>query len=87
MSEAINKARFVSKLVLRNTSLNDEYGIKLINSMDRVNIKHLDISYNPNLTSKFYEALCELIEDPACSLERIEIEGNMIGDKILRPLC
>lgn len=54
--------------------------------MDRQVVRHLDISYNPLLTKRFYIELCALLADPASHLERLEIEGNNIGDSILHEL-
>ena len=84
---AVGRAKYVEKLALRNTNLTDEHGINIIRNMDRLNIKHLDLSYNPSLTAKFYDCLNEIIEDPSCSLERIEVEGNMLGDKGIEHMC
>ena len=54
--------------------------------MDRTLIKHLDISYNPQLSYRFYEELFEVLADPACLIERLEIEGNKIGDRLVHEL-
>ena len=55
--------------------------------MDKTTVKCLDVSYNSALTDKFYDALCKLLLDRSCCLERIELEGNRIGDKILHKIC
>jgi len=55
--------------------------------MDRTTVKSLDFSYNPALTDKFYDELCKLLLDRSCCLERIELEGNRIGDKVLQKIC
>ena len=54
--------------------------------MDRTLIKHLDISLNPLLSRRFYSELFELLADPACCIERLELEGNEIGDRLLQEL-
>ena len=82
LEESLGKAKFVSKLILRNCGLMDAEAIRLIKAMDRVNIRHLDLSLNPLLTPAFYKELCEIIDEPACQLERLEVEGNHIGDGV-----
>ena len=54
--------------------------------MDRSLIKHLDISYNPLLTRRFYSELFEILADEGCIIERLELEGNKIGDGLLHEL-
>ena len=54
--------------------------------MNRASIKHLDISKNPQLTHRFYNELFEILADPACSIDRLELEGNLIGDTLLHEL-
>ena len=54
--------------------------------MDKTQIRHIDISYNPRLTKKFYDALVKVMSDSFCMIERIEIEGNKVGDKTLQDL-
>ena len=84
LEESLGKAKFVNKIILRNCGLKDDEAIRLIKSMDKVNIRHLDISLNPQLTPQFYKELCDLIFDHACQLERLEIEGNYVGDAIVQ---
>ena len=50
-------------------------------------MRHLDISNNPLLTKNFYRELCELLADKTIALERIEIEGNQVGDQIIHEMC
>ena len=50
LEESLGKAKFVNKIILRNCGLKDDEAIRLIKSMDKVNIRHLDISLNPLLT-------------------------------------
>lgn len=50
LQESLGKAKFVNKIILRNCGLKDDEAIRLIKSMDKVNIRHLDISLNPLLT-------------------------------------
>ena len=83
LANGIGRARFVDKLILRNCGLTDREAIKLINSMDKINIRHLDVSENPLLTHRFYDALCAIIEDGSCQLERLECEANGMGDRIV----
>jgi hypothetical protein len=54
--------------------------------MDKQVVLHLDISNNPLLTKKFYIELNSLLADEACALERIEIEGNNVGDAIIHEM-
>jgi len=49
-------------------------------------VRHLDISNNPHLTKKFYIELNDLLADESCALERIEIEGNNVGDGIIHEM-
>lgn len=76
----------MNKLIFRNTGLTDQQGISIVRAMDRTLIKHLDISYNPQLSYRFYEELFEVLADPACLIERLEIEGNKIGDRLVHEL-
>ena len=55
-------------------------------NIDRQLISHIDVSYNPRLTNSFYKVLCSVLEDPGYLLERIELEGNNIGDERLGAL-
>ena len=55
--------------------------------MNKQVVRHLDISDNPLLTKAFYSELNELLSDNTVALERIEIEGNNVGDQILHEMC
>jgi hypothetical protein len=46
-------------------------------------LKELDLSYNPLLTQSSYEALAEAIRNEKCELEKLNLEGNQIGNKNL----
>ena len=50
-------------------------------------VRHLDLSNNPLLTKVFYNELCGLLADNTVALERIEIEGNNVGDKVIAEMC
>ena len=52
--------------------------------MDKTLIRHIDFSYNTSLTFKFYSKLAEIIEE-GC-IERLELEGNKVGDRVLHQL-
>ena len=52
--------------------------------MDLFALKELDISYNPLLTSSSYEALAVVIRDCRCELEKLNLEGNQLGNSNLR---
>jgi len=54
--------------------------------MDKTVVRHLDISQNPMLTKKFYTKLNQLLADESCALERIEIEGNNVGDSVIHEM-
>ena len=86
IANSLNQARYVNKLLFNNVNLKDEQAINIIRKMDRQTVRHLDISYNPNLTKAFYMELCEILRDPNSHLERLEIEGNYIGDTVLHEL-
>jgi Leucine-rich repeat (LRR) protein len=86
-SKALPRAKFVDSVVLNGTNLSDSAAIKIIKSMDLTKLKELDLSNNPGLTDKFYSVLCEIVMDNKCYLEKLELEGNKIGDKILTKLC
>jgi len=83
---SLDRAKYVNKLILRNVGLTDTQGIAIIRSMDKQIVRHLDVSYNPALTKKFYTELNECMADPACNLERLEVEGNKIGDRQLHEM-
>jgi len=55
--------------------------------MNRKIIKHLDVSYNPQLTSPFYKGLGEIIEDTDCRLEVLELEGCKLNDSNTSIIC
>ena len=54
--------------------------------MDKSLIRHLDISYNPQLSFNFYQELIEILSDPGNVIERLEVEGNRIGDRLIHEL-
>ena len=54
--------------------------------MDKSLIRHLDISYNPLLTKRFYEVLVQILNEPDNLIERLELEGNKVGDSIISEL-
>ena len=83
---SLDRAKYVNKLILRNTGLTDQQGISIIRSMDKGLIRHLDISYNPQLTHRFYNELIEILAEQGNVIERLEIEGNKIGDRLLHEL-
>lgn len=82
-TKALPRAKFIDSVVLNGSGLNDVTAIKIIKSMDITKMKALDLSNNPGLTEKFYDELCDVIENGKCMLERLELEGNMIGDRVL----
>ena len=83
----INRASYITKILLKNVGLRDNQALSIIRNMNKQVVRHLDISYNPLLTKEFYRELCEMLADKTSSLERIEIEGNMVGDQILHEMC
>lgn len=86
-SNAVGRAKLVQKIFLNSCQLNDEKAIQIVKKMDLAHVKHLDLSFNANLTSKFYIELSSILTDEKCMLERLELEGNKIGDKNLTILC
>lgn len=87
LSEAIGMSKFVSFIQLSNVGLTDAKAIKIIQRIDKHAVKRLDLSYNPHLTKKFYTFLAETIEDPDFNLERLELEGNKMGDHNVDIIC
>lgn len=86
IANSLSRAKYVNNLILKNVGLRDQQAIDIIKAMDRHVVRHLDISYNPLLSIRFYMELCELLADPSSHLERLEIEGNNIGDGMLHEL-
>lgn len=86
-ANALNRAKFVDSLVLTSAGLSDKSAISILNKMNKETVKLVDISYNPNLTEKSYDVLCKTLMAEGIVLERLELEGNMIGDNILKKLC
>jgi len=86
ISQSLDRAKYVNKLILRNVGLRDDQGISIIRAMDKQVVRHLDVSYNPLLTKKFYDELNLYLADESCHLERVEIEGNNIGDRVLHDM-
>lgn len=86
IANSVGRARFVNKIILKNVGLKDEQAIKIIRNMDKNVVRHLDISQNPMLTKKFYTELNQLLADESCALERIEIEGNNVGDSVIHEM-
>lgn len=49
--------------------------------MRRERIKTLDFSYNPQLTSTFYQGFSgTYLSDEGCTLSSLILEGNKLGD-------
>ena len=86
LAGSVGRAKYVNKLILKNVGLRDDQAIDIIKNMDKQVVNHLDISYNPLLTKKFYNELNEILCDPTSGLERVELEGNNIGDQILHDM-
>lgn len=80
IANGLSRAQFVNKIILRNVGLRDNQAIKIIRSMNKQVVRHIDFSYNPLLTRNFYKELDELLADNTIALERVEIEGNNVGD-------
>ena len=87
IANGIHRANFVNKLILKNVGLKDNQALSIIRNMNLQVVRHLDISDNPLLTKNFYRELCELLADNTVALERIEIEGNNVGDQIIHDMC
>ena len=77
---SVNRAKFVTKIILKDCGLTDKEGIQIISQMNKYLVRHLNFSENSTLTSKFYQKLGEVVKDSGSVLERIEIENNRIGD-------
>ena len=86
ISNSLNRAKFINKLILKNVGLRDDQAIEIIRNMDMSTVRHLDLSENPLLTKKFYRALCDIIASEDCALERLEIEGNNVGDLVIHEM-
>ena len=86
IANSVSRAKFVNKIILKNVGLKDDQAIKIIRNMDKNVVSHLDISQNPMLTKKFYTELNQLLADETCALERIDIEGNNVGDAIIHDM-
>jgi hypothetical protein len=78
LGEALGHAKYVNFLNLRSCSLCDESAIAILSKMDRAVVTHIDLSENPNLTTKFYEWFSEFITELGTNLRCLEIEKNVI---------
>ena len=83
---SVSRAKFVTKIILKDCGLTDKEGIQIITQMNLALVKHLDFSENSTLTRKFYKKLGEIAADCSSVLERIELEDNRIGDSIVTEL-
>ena len=52
---SVHRAKYVTKIILKDCGLSDKEGISIISNMNRELVKHLDFSENSTLSSKFYE--------------------------------
>ena len=50
-------------------------------------LKKLDISRNPTLTIKSYKALFKHFMDTRAKITHVNMEGNEIGDEVVKELC
>ena len=80
---SVNKAKYVTKINLKDCGLTNQEGISVITNINRSLVKELDLSGNSTLTSVFYEHLGEMTRDKSSVLERIELEDNRVGDQIV----
>ncbi len=55
----------------------------MLYNVDLYSLKELDLSYNPLLTQTSYEALADAIRSEKCELEKLNCEGNQMGNKNL----
>lgn len=83
IAAGLQQSRFIKNVKLRNCGLTDDVFLTIIEKLDHYSLKQLDISYNPNLTNKSYEALANIILDKRCDLTHLDVEGNQMGDKNL----
>ena len=87
IAEGIHRANYINKIILKNVGLRDNQALSIIRNMNKQVVRHLDISDNPLLTKNFYNELSEMLADSSIALERIEIEGNNVGDQVLHEMC
>lgn len=73
LGDALQNARFVNVLNLRNTNLDDDIAMTVLSKIDRTTVTHLDLSENPRLTPKFYEFLTEMISEFGTNLQMLEL--------------
>jgi len=81
VSEVIEEINF------RNIGLSTNRAIKLIENLNKKKIKSLDLSLNPMISKEFYNVLAEYIDDPLTELQKLQLEGNKIGDFNIQKLC
>ena len=80
---SVHRARYVTKIILKDCGLTDKEGISIISQMNKSLVKHLDVSENSTLSPKFYDELGKLMKDENAVLDRIELEDNRISDQTL----
>ena len=52
---SVHRAKFVTKIILKDCGLTDKEGIQIITQMNKGMVKHLDLSENSTLSPVFYE--------------------------------
>jgi hypothetical protein len=78
--------RNLERLTLHNTKLNDQSFHHLLENFPW-KLKKLDISRNSDLTLKSYKTLFKHFVDTKAKISHINLEGNEIGDDIVKELC
>ena len=48
-AESVNRAKFVTKIILKDCGLTDKEGLLVITKMNKGLVRHLDFSQNPGL--------------------------------------
>lgn len=86
-AKAISASNIITHVNVSNTQLSTHAGLTILRGINKVVLKHLDFSRNPQLKSDFYEELSEYLGEPSTVLEFLSLEANFIGDKIALQLC
>ncbi len=86
-SQGINVSQYVDSVFLRRNHLSTNRAVKILDSVPRRTLLHLDLGLNPSIGSHFYEVLAEFLEDPGTYLQRLNLEGNKMGDTNFQPVA
>ena len=91
ISNALSVSNHITSINLSENRIND-YSLVFLcktieNNYDLINkINSLDLSYNNKIYENGINSLCEYFSNSKCVLEKINLEGNYFGNRLLKKL-